>query len=256
MAVALRYDPEYLAAVSAFPQQERPDTFEDVFELRNFTEAALYSSIRVLPTPANITETKIKYKSLDNATVNIHRFASKGMTEASEPGPAVVFAHGGGAISCSVDVYAPQIVRYVADTGITFFAVDYGLAPEHPAPTPTGDVFAGLKYILSHAAELNIDPKRVAIMGDEAGKEDADVSIYSAPARAKDVRDLPTTYIEVGGLDLFRAEDISYANRIAAEDIEVEVHLWPGLPHVYEVASQATVVKMALDARLRALKAF
>ncbi|KAM0433441.1 hypothetical protein ACHAPT_004321 [Fusarium lateritium] len=322
VTATLRYDPEYLAVVSTLPPQERPDTFKNVFELRNFTEAALYNIIRILPTPKGITETKIQYKSIDNTTINLYRFANKKITKASTPGPAVLFAHGGGGISCSVDVYAPQIARYVADTGITFFAVDYRLAPEHPAPAATEDVFAGLKYILSHAAELNIDPKRIAIMGDSTGgglaagaalmardqcltpplakqilvypmlddrtnlpagsplepfliwkngdnkqawtallgdaaeKENADVSAYSAPARAKDLRDLPSTYIEVGGLDLFRAEDVSYAGRIAAADVEVELHLWPGLPHVYEVASQATIVKKALEARTRALKSF
>ncbi|RSL63303.1 hypothetical protein CEP53_004486 [Fusarium sp. AF-6] len=321
-AAALSYDPEYLAAVSALPPTERPDTFADVFELRNFTEAALYNILRILPTPKGITETKIEYTSLDNTTVSLYHFTSKEITDASRPGPAIVYAHGGGGISCSVETYAPQIARYVADTGITFFTVDYRLAPEHPAPAAVEDVFAGLKYISSHAAELNIDPKRIAVMGDsaggglaagaalmardknldpplakqilvypmlddrtklpkgsplepfliwktsdnkqawnailgdEAGKEYADVSIYAAPGRAKDLSDLPSTYVEVGGLDLFRAEDLSYASRIAAEDVEVELHLWPGLPHVYEVASEATIVKKALDARMRALKAF
>ncbi|RSL69641.1 hypothetical protein CEP54_002098 [Fusarium duplospermum] len=321
-AATLSYDPEYLAAVSALPPTERPDTFKDVFELRNFTEAALYNINRILPTPKGITETKIEYKSLDNTTVNLYHFTSKEITDASKPGPAVVYAHGGGGVSCSVETYAPQIARYVADTGIAFFAIDYRLAPEHPAPAAVDDVFCGLKYISSHASELNIDPKRIAVMGDsaggglaagaalmardknldpplakqilvypmlddrtklpkgsplepfliwkasdnkqawnailgdEAGKEYADVSIYAAPGRAKDLADLPSTYVEVGGLDLFRAEDLSYASRIAAEDVEVELHLWPGLPHVYEVASEATIVKKALDARMRALKTF
>ncbi|KAJ4314369.1 hypothetical protein N0V84_008949 [Fusarium piperis] len=191
--------------------------------------------------------------------------------DASTPRPAVVFAHDGGGVSCSVDVYAPQIARYIADTVITFFDVD--------------DVFSSLKYNPSHVAEFNIDPERIAIMGDsvgvaersplepfliwnsgdnkqawnaipgdEAGKEDASVSVYAAPGRAKDLRDPPSTYIEVGGLDLFRAEDASYASRIAAEDVEVELHVRPGLPHIYEAASEVTIVKKALDARKRALK--
>lgn len=318
-SVPLDYDPEYLAAVSFLPPISRPDTFGDVFEMRSFTEAALSHLLRILPTPSGITETKIECKSLDDTTVNIHRFTSKEITYAPKPRPAVIFVHGGGGISCSVDVYAPQIARYVADTGIPFFAVDYRLAPEHPAPAAVYDVFACLKYISSHAAEFHIDPRRIAIMGDSAGggiaagtalmardqrlspplakqilvypmlddrtelpkgsplepfliwkssdnklawnailgdevrDEDVDVSVYAAPGRAKDVRDLPSTYIEVGGLDLFRAEDVSYASRLAAEDIEVELHLWPGLPHVYEVAGDATIVKKALWARLRAL---
>jgi acetyl esterase/lipase len=52
-----------------------------------------------------------------------------------------------------------------------------------------------------------------ALLGDAAGTED--VAPYPAPARATDLSGLPPTYIDVGDLDLFRREDVSYASRLA-----------------------------------------
>jgi len=96
-----------------------------------------------------------------------------------------------------------------------------------------------------------------ALLGDKAGKPDVDVSHYCAPARAKSLAGLPSSYIDIGGLDIFRDEDIEYARRLAAEDIEVEFHLYPGLPHAFEmIASQANVTKRAFDNRFRSIMSF
>lgn len=52
---------------------------------------------------------------------------------------------------------------------------------------------------------------------DKAGKDSADVSIYAAPgrARAEDLVGLPRTYIDTPGLDLFRDEDLRYAQTLS-----------------------------------------
>jgi len=84
-------------------------------------------------------------------------------------GSAVVYLHGGGMIGSSVDHFDRTIAGYVADTGVPMLAVDYRLAPEHPHPTPVEDCYAGLTWLVEHAAELNVDPARIAVMGDSAG---------------------------------------------------------------------------------------
>ena len=91
-----------------------------------------------------------------------------------------------------------------------------------------------------------------ALLGESAG--DGDVSPYAAPARATDLSGLPPTYIEVGELDIFRNEDISYARRLADAGISTELHLYPGCPHAFEgLAPNAPVSQRAVANRVRRL---
>ena len=86
------------------------------------------------------------------------------------------------------------------------------------------------------------------------GDDRTNVSPYAAPARATDLAGLPRTFIDVGGLDLFRDEDIAYAARLAAANVEVDFHLYPGLPHGWEfMAAEIPVSKRAEQSRVAAL---
>jgi acetyl esterase/lipase len=71
------------------------------------------------------------------------------------------------------------------------------------------------------------------VLGKKAGSDD--VSPYSAPARVKDVSRLPRTFLAVGELDLFRDEALAYALRLQACDVPVELHLYPGAFHAFDL---------------------
>lgn len=92
---------------------------------------------------------------------------------------------------------------------------------------------------------------------NKAGKKDADVSIYAAPGRARveDVLGLPKTYIDTGSLDLFRDEDLEFAQKLLQADVEVELHIYPGVPHGFEYFVTPSVVAEAHELRKRAVRA-
>lgn len=89
-----------------------------------------------------------------------------------------------------------------------------------------------------------------------SGKAGApDVSYHAAAARVPSLEGLPPTYIDVGNLDLFRDEDVEYARRIAASNIETEFHLYPGVPHGWDlIAADISVSATALANRIRAIR--
>ncbi|KPM38022.1 hypothetical protein AK830_g8514 [Neonectria ditissima] len=92
---------------------------------------------------------------------------------------------------------------------------------------------------------------------DKAGKPDADVSPYAAPGRAKTLKGLPSTFIDVGSLDIFRDESLEFARRLMQDDVEVDFHIYPGVPHVFDlVAAGSKLQRRAVELRAAAMKSF
>jgi acetyl esterase/lipase len=91
-----------------------------------------------------------------------------------------------------------------------------------------------------------------AMLGGERGGHA--VSPVAAPARLRDFAGLAPAYVEVGELDIFRNEDIDYAQRIAAARIPIELHVHPGAPHAFErMASESRVARRAMADRRRVI---
>jgi acetyl esterase/lipase len=78
---------------------------------------------------------------------------------------------------------------------------------------------------------------------------------YAAPARAEDLSGLPPTFIDVGELDLFRDEDVAFANRLLHAGIPTEFHLYPGAYHGSENFAPAAELSQRIWAtRIGALR--
>jgi acetyl esterase/lipase len=84
--------------------------------------------------------------------------------------PAIVAVHGGGFQAGSRDIYQ-YMGPYLAEHGYAVFSIDYRLVRdgENRYPAAVHDVRAAVQWVRSHAAELQIDPARIALMGDSAG---------------------------------------------------------------------------------------
>src|SRR3954471_1648477 len=83
--------------------------------------------------------------------------------------PVLVWIHGGGFVIGSLDGSDVTCRELATKAGVVVISVDYGLAPESPFPGPVDDCFAATAWISEHAAELGVDPARLAVGGDSAG---------------------------------------------------------------------------------------
>jgi acetyl esterase/lipase len=93
-----------------------------------------------------------------------------------------------------------------------------------------------------------------SLLGHAPGADD--VSPYAAPARATDLAGLPPTFIYTGALDLFVEEDLEYARRLARAGVPVELHVFPGAFHGFEVAADSQVAQQAAMLNVAALTRF
>lgn len=65
-----------------------------------------------------------------------------------------------------------------------------------------------------------------------------------------DLGGLPPAFVEVGGAEIFRDEDVAYAQRLARAGVPTELHVWAGAHHGFDrFAPDAEVTRAALAAR-------
>lgn len=92
-----------------------------------------------------------------------------GPSEGPSGAALLVYAHGGGFVTGNLDTDHAHCVELAREAGCLVVSVDYRLAPEHPCPAALHDVEAGLRYAVENAPDLHADPRRIAVMGRDAG---------------------------------------------------------------------------------------
>jgi acetyl esterase/lipase len=91
-----------------------------------------------------------------------------------------------------------------------------------------------------------------AVLGDAFGTDA--VSPALAPARLEALAGLPSAYVEVGELDIFRDESIAFASRLEAAGVPCELHVVPGAPHGHDwINLDAAISRQVFEARSRVL---
>jgi acetyl esterase/lipase len=110
--------------------------------------------------------------------------------------------------------------------------------------TPSSVQMGGVGYYDSKANALAWRE----LLGEAAGGKE--VSAYEAPARAADLGGLPPAYLDVGAVEPFRDEVISYANRIWCAGGDAELHVWGGAYHAYMGFGPSAVEQQTRAARL------
>ena len=87
----------------------------------------------------------------------------------SSPRPALLWLHGGGYVVGAPEQDMTLLTRMLERLNVLIVCVEYRLAPEHPFPAALDDACAAYHWLAGHAAELSVDPSRLAIGGASAG---------------------------------------------------------------------------------------
>jgi acetyl esterase/lipase len=82
---------------------------------------------------------------------------------------AIVWLHGGGFVMGDLEIEHPWAVRIAGGSGAVVVVVGYRRAPEQRFPAAFEDAYTALTWTAEHAAELGIDPGRIAVGGHAAG---------------------------------------------------------------------------------------
>lgn len=121
---------------------------------------------------------------VDGGEITVDMIAPVGI---ASPAPCFVCYHGGGFVFRASDSHYRHAMTYAKETPCCVAFVQYRLAPEHPLPTPQEDAYAALCWVHDHAADLGIDPLRIAVGGDSAGGTLSVVACMLARDRGHDV---------------------------------------------------------------------
>ena len=159
-------DPDTQAVLDMIRLAGRPP-----FETLTPAEAreAYSASRRILQLPPeDVAESRDATVAGPLGPIGIRLYRPAG-TDASDVLPALVWYHGGGWLLGDLDSHDVACRRFANAVRCRVVSVDYRMAPEHVFPAAVNDSLEATKYVFEHAAELGIDPDRIAVGGDSAG---------------------------------------------------------------------------------------
>jgi acetyl esterase/lipase len=118
------------------------------------------------PLPANVVErTNVEYGRIGSRALDLDLYTPAGLTGAV---PGLVFIHGGAWRTGKRQDYRIFTTHFAAQ-GYVAATASYRLFREAPFPAAVEDVKCAVRWMRAHAAELHVDPERIAVIGGSAG---------------------------------------------------------------------------------------
>ena len=88
---------------------------------------------------------------------------------AGGPAPVILYFHGGGWVTGTLDTYDASDRALANSTGAIVLSVAYRLGPENRFPAAQDDADASYAWLLRNAGSIGGDPKQIALAGESAG---------------------------------------------------------------------------------------
>ncbi|MCP9613033.1 alpha/beta hydrolase [Coprobacter tertius] len=94
--------------------------------------------------------------------------------------PFFVFIHGGGWVLGDYPTHKRLVRDLVVESGFPAIFVNYTPSPEAKYPQAVNEIYASVKWVSEHGEEININGKRMAIVGNSVGGNMAFVTCLKA----------------------------------------------------------------------------
>ncbi len=153
--IPARLDPELEPFVSLFPPADLSDP---ITARRNLVDLAAAAPE---PDTTGITIEDRLVPGDPDVPVRIYR--------SRRARSAVVWLHGGGFVMGDLQTEHSWAIRIAHSSGVVVVSVDYRRAPEQRFPAALDDAYLAVTWVAAHAAELGVDPRRIAVGGHAAG---------------------------------------------------------------------------------------
>ena len=114
--------------------------------------------------PASIEDTTFPVGPTGSVRIRIVRPQG-----AKAPLPVVMHFHGGGWILGDKETHDRMTREIAVGANAAVVFVDYDRSPEAKYPVAIEQAYAATKYVDEHGKQLNVDPTRLAVVGDSVG---------------------------------------------------------------------------------------
>jgi epsilon-lactone hydrolase len=148
---------------------------------------AIRAMLKASPRPTSLLERRQRLDALGTQYpmpphVSTEQVDANGVPAEWTRGPAadrsrvMLFLHGGGYVSGSIQSHRHMVAQAGLEAGISTLALGYRLAPEHPFPAALEDALSAYRYLLG----AGIAPQHILLAGESAGGGLALATLISA----------------------------------------------------------------------------
>jgi acetyl esterase len=162
--------------------------------------------------------------------------------EGKGPFPAVIIVHGGGWIGGDRQFSVEPLFTPLAHAGFAWFSISYRLATDLlQFGVAVDDVQSAIGFVRKNATKYNVDPQRIAVLGESAGAHLAALAVERSPglvaavvamypptdlvALAKNVRAIPESVRQMVRAAGMEELILGYLREMSPIE-----HIGPGLP--------------------------
>lgn len=140
------------------------DTFDDHLEVRALYEANCKAAAYEMSDSIHVVD---RLLTLGSQPITIRQYSPiKGRPDSNT---CTIFMHGGGWVIGSLDSHDNLCRYFCQQSGSDVIAIDYGLAPEQSFDEIINQCLQAVTFLVENYKQYDINPKRLALMGDSAG---------------------------------------------------------------------------------------